>query len=340
MTMLQGTLYTGEVSLGTPATLRVNADGGYTVDRADGEACDVRGLMRDVAITTRLARIPRLITLGGGAQFESADNDAVDDLLAHHGLSGKTTLIHRLEDSPALAFLFLLLTVIAAIVFVRSGVPYLAERAAYAMPQELSREISMHALQTLERGILMPTEMPPRAQERLQHRVDELVAAEGLEYRPRILLRRSDALGANAFALPGGEIVITDALIGLMSSEDEAMAVIAHEMGHIAHRHGLRQVASRSILGLLIFAATSDFNMIVQSATAFPLLVAVNGYSRVHEAEADAHAVAMMQRNGMDVRHFREILRKLEHERQGANVPGFLKTHPDTEERLRLLGQE
>ena len=68
----------------------------------------------------------------------------------------------------------------------------------------------------------------------------------------RLEVRSAPQIGANAFALPSGIIVVTDELVALSEDDDELAAVIAHELGHVHHRHIMRTVIQNSAAALLV----------------------------------------------------------------------------------------
>src|SRR5690606_15157282 len=101
-------------------------------------------------------------------------------------------------------------------------------------------------------GVLEPSRLAPERQAALRARFEALVAhmpalpARYAHYAPRYTLDFRRGLGANAFALPGGAIVVTDGLVEAARAaglQDDAIAgVLAHEIGHVAHRHTTRML--------------------------------------------------------------------------------------------------
>ena len=115
-------------------------------------------------------------------------------------------------------------------------------------------------------------------------------------YAPPLELRFRSGMPPNAFAMPGGAIVMTDAMVELAGSTpgagDEAlMGVLAHEIGHVQHRHGTRSVLEQSVIGLGLGFALGDLPTVTASATT---LLAATSYSRSHEREADCYAQRLL----------------------------------------------
>ena len=164
-----------------------------------------------------------------------------------------------------------------------------------------------------------------------------------------MLFRRGGVIGANALALPDGTLIITDQLIDLSEHDEEALAVLAHELGHVQHRHGLRQVIQGSILTVVVSWYLGDVG---GWAASLPTLLLQARYSREHEHEADAYAVALLRENGISPRRLASMLTKLESSRRrGQAVPDagpksspdktaiadYLSSHPATRERIEFL---
>jgi Zn-dependent protease with chaperone function len=101
----------------------------------------------------------------------------------------------------------------------------------------------------------------------------------------------------NAMALPNGAIVLTDGLVKLLEDKPDAvMGVLAHELGHLQHRHSMRlliEVSALSALSAIVLGDASGF------ITQAPLLLGALSYSREHESEADDSAILMMRAAGV-----------------------------------------
>lgn len=142
----------------------------------------------------------------------------------------------------------------------------------------------------------------------------------------------------NAFTTPGGYIVIGHELVNFARSPDEVAAVLAHEFGHAERRHpeaALVRAAGLSLIARLMFGDGS-------LGDAAGLLLQL-GYSRQAERQADAIAIRRMRRAGADPAALAGFFKRLEKKYRGADASGGLaalfRTHPPTEERIRILRQ-
>ena len=128
----------------------------------------------------------------------------------------------------------------------------------------------------------------------------------------------------NAFALPGGYVYVTRGLVALADTEAELAGVLAHEIGHVAARHGAERQTNNVLanLGLLILGAATDS----QTAVGLGQLGAsavINSYWRDDEYEADTLGVRYLSRAGFSPAAMSSFLTKLEsHHALDAKIQG------------------
>lgn len=145
----------------------------------------------------------------------------------------------------------------------------------------------------------------------------------------------------NAFALPGGRMVFTKGLLGLMKSDDEVAAVMAHELAHIRHRHSLRQIVSAGGPALLMRVITRDSEGALGAISVGFEFLLNQRFSRDHERDADETGFGYMMAAGMNPHAMEDMLAKLQSEeaRLGAS-PGAtqpMSSHPATAERIQRV---
>jgi predicted Zn-dependent protease len=140
----------------------------------------------------------------------------------------------------------------------------------------------------------------------------------------------------NAFAVPGGSIFVHSAAIEKVRSLPELLALIGHENGHVQERHTMRTLArSLGLYGLVSFFL-GDLSglaaILIDNAQSLQNL----SYSRDFEREADQAAFDFLCRNGIDSRGLISLMETMQKETgdKSALLPGFLSSHPLTEERL------
>jgi len=150
----------------------------------------------------------------------------------------------------------------------------------------------------------------------------------------------------NAFACPGGTIFITKGMLKMVSTEDQLAAVLSHEVGHVAEKHGLQAISSARWTEVVTTLATETAKAYTAAEMAslvdlfqgtvddvFKTLV-VNGYGREQELQADGLAIGCMKACGYDGRQFISLLDRLEQTSKQASG-GIFATHPDLAERIQ-----
>ena len=157
-------------------------------------------------------------------------------------------------------------------------------------------------------------------------------------YRIRISVVKGSIV--NAFALPGGRIVIYDALLNEIEDYSELAALLSHEFIHVNNKHStkaiFRKLGSRIFVALLLGKIGAVSSILVDQADNLKSL----NYSRKLEKEADLDGVALLMERKIDPRGFSELLRHLERSAQGNNIPELLASHPDTERRIDYITEE
>ena len=128
----------------------------------------------------------------------------------------------------------------------------------------------------------------------------------------RLVFRKSEKIGANAFALPDGTILFTDDLVVLAENNEEIVSIMLHEIGHLHHRHSLRMAIQGFSLAIFITMVTGDVSASSSIVTSLPAVLIESGYSRDMESEADTYSLLYMLRHNIDPIHFANIMRKLE----------------------------
>ena len=155
----------------------------------------------------------------------------------------------------------------------------------------------------------------------------------------------------NAFALPGGKVVIHSGLIMEAQSAAELMGVLGHEINHVTEQHGLRNVIGSVGVYVTVSALIGDVNGLLASLATYAPLLLNQSYSRGFEREADERGVELLWAAGVDPQGLVQFFRKLVEREQRMldeidNDQGrdamqtalkFLSTHPGSEQRIQYL---
>lgn len=293
----------------------------------------------ELRISSRLGNTPRYVYLPDGARLEVADNDAVDAAVQSLGGYEGNRLLHLLESryTTALAALVICLGVVFSVI--EYGIPVLARQVAFALPPGVEATLGREGLETLDRGLFRPTTLDASTQAKLESLFRTLADGDLEGPASRLELRSSPRIGANAFALPSGIVVVTDDLVKLAQEDEELLAVMAHEIGHVQHRHILRQVLQNSMTALLVAGLFGDLSSIAGLSATLPTFLVQQKYTREFEREADAYAAETLRARGVSVVHLVNILKRLSesHGQSDNDLLDYLSSHPATEERIELL---
>ncbi|UCG74325.1 MAG: M48 family metallopeptidase [Chromatiales bacterium] len=327
---MRGLLYSSDSSARREVDVAVLPTGNLQV--RDGR--DVQSwLLADLTIEPRLAGVPAVVMLPEGGRLEVADADAFYAALG----GGRMRWLHALEEHWALALVCAAVSVGVVFWFVTYGIPLAARVAAELMPDEVHDLVGREGLAAMDRYLFEPTELAIGRQAELQLLFADVVSVLGNEDEYELRFRDSDAFGPNAFALPSGIVVLTDELVALADDDDELAAVLAHEVGHVVHRHAMRQLIQNSVAAGLIVAVTGDLGSATNLAAGIPTVLLNASYSRDFEREADESAFLYLETRGIDTAELGELLVRID-EDAGRN-PGratLLDSHPASRERLEV----
>ena len=157
-------------------------------------------------------------------------------------------------------------------------------------------------------------------------------------YNIKITVVKGDI--ANAFAIPGGRIVVYDKLLSGIGSYPELAALLAHEFVHVQNRHSLRslfrQFSSRIFLALFLGNFDVAGAVLIQNTEQLKDL----SYSRKLETEADEVGASLLAQRGIDCKGFVRLFELLQKESGGATVPEFINSHPDLEKRMANVQEQ
>lgn len=152
----------------------------------------------------------------------------------------------------------------------------------------------------------------------------------------------ADRKTVNAFALPGGQVFITEALLGLLNTEDELAAVLGHEVGHVLARHSAEHLAkqqlTQTLLGAVVIGSGGDANT-AQVAQLVGSLVNMK-HGRDDEHESDMLGLKLMAEAGYDPRSMINVMQVLQKASGGSAQPEFASTHPSPANRIQRIRDE
>ena len=225
------------------------------------------------------------------------------------------------------------------------GVPALSKIITHFMPTRWETQLADRTLEALDKTWLKPSRLSTEKQTQITADFDALVkksAPSDQAPRYRLLFRSMGPTGkggdskpgdgANAFALPGGVLVMTDALVAL-AEPAAILGVLAHELGHVHQRHATRVAVESSLLGTAVALISGDPTSVLATV---PVALATLSFSRGHELEADCYALGMLARAGHSPEPLARLLETIS-AAHGVGMSDVLSSHPSTPTRVQLL---
>ena len=289
----------------------------------------------EVSIESRLGNTPRVLNFPNGIRCKSTENDKIDQVLRDFGISKSKA--YKIESSLALTLGSVLITIGFIWFMLTAGANYTATALASVLPQTTLDEVSEMSMNQLEEHYLKPSKLSEAQKNIIQTHFDLLTKGEN-QYH--LHFRASPEMGPNAFALPSGDVVLTDELVALSKDSEfrDILGVLAHEKGHVVHKHSLRMAIKTGVAGVIIGYITGDVSVI---ATMVPTILINSSYSREFEREADAHAVKELKKMGISTKYVAELFESLVKEHEGLennnSMMGMISSHPLTSERIEYF---
>lgn len=312
----------------------------------------------EVSISERIGNSPRYICFPGGEEFETTDNDPIDlwlDGINEHRTLRKISLLERHLGLAIVVGVFMA-AFVGFLVF--DGIQRIAGWLAPTVPVEWRVTLSEGTEEWIDSSF-EDTEIPILKQQELTKTFKAWTENSQYPYQLKFVHYEDTP---NAFALPSGTIYVTDALIKMAESNEEVMAVLAHEIGHVEAHHGMEMVIESSFLSGLLLVMLGDVSQLDSLAVGLPTALLQSSYSRDKEREADAFAIDWLVKKGEDPQALVSIFKKFEAyeaedlepekgdeteeatEPKDAGEPSKLEaildvfsTHPATDERIQLM---
>ena len=224
----------------------------------------------------------------------------------------------------------LLAFVIIGLLFYFFALPRLAASMASKVPVSYEKQLGEQLYQSM-RGTFQVDEAKTAY---INSFFDELKIPSA--YNIQITVVKSDI--ANAFAMPGGRIVVYDKILQGMQSYEELAALLAHEFTHVEKRHSLRsmfrKLSSQVFFTLLVGDITVAGSVLLQNADDLKQL----SYSRELETESDEYGAKLLNDRGLSCNGFVRLFQLLKKETAGtAGTYEWLNSHPDLENRINNI---
>jgi Zn-dependent protease with chaperone function len=331
---IAATWFDGRTAAAHPVSVRI-AGGCLSLQESDGALLRTARLER-VQLSDPTARAPRFVYLEDGSTLEVHDTEPFNRVL--DTLGKRPALVARLQHRAPVATVALALLVASFVLAYTHGVPLLARWIAFALPAGVEARLGEQFEQTLNLEMLAASRLTEDHQARLRALLGEAArrGAPGVAYELKSRATQTGE-GINAFSLPGGTIVLLDGLVNATADETQVLAVLGHELGHVANKHGLRNILQALGIAAIASAAWGDFAGVTAN---IPVVFGALHYSRAFELEADRYAVDFLRANGLTAQpliEFFESIAARGGDSQDTGPADIFSTHPPTRDRIERL---
>ena len=318
------------------------ADGHLAITGADVHR---REPMASITWPERTRHGARLMNLADGASLHCRDSVAWDTWSAEHA-GRRDSLVVRVQQRWKWVMISTLVLLVMGVLGYRHVLPLAARGVVALIPLSADEALGDSALASIdENGLMKPTTLSAAKQQAVRAEFAQAVGRLPYGDVPAYQLEfRQSTIGPNAFALPGGTIVLTDELYERVDGDrDLIVGVLGHELGHLRHRHGMRMLVQAGVLSAAAGALYGDFSTLFSQ---IPVLLGQASYSRAFEHEADVDSVRLMKANGISPAVMARFFVKVRQPQPGekaASAPGLphlpiaLASHPADEERIQFF---
>ena len=288
----------------------------------------------------------RILQLPDGASLHCRDSLDWDTWSA--AVAGRRdSLVVRMQQRWKWVMVSTLVLVCLIGVSYRHVLPWAARAVVALTPESADVAVGETALTQIdESGLMLPTTLSEAKQEAVRTAFARAVARLPGDVPAYRLEFRKSTIGPNAFALPGGAMILTDDLYERVDGDkDILVGVLGHELGHLRHRHGMRMLVQAGVLSAAAGALYGDFSTLFAQV---PVLLGQSSYSRDAEHEADVYSVQLMRANRISPAVMARFFDKIRQPRPGdkdgkggfvPHLPIAIASHPSDADRIRFFEQ-
>ena len=262
--------------------------------------------------------------------MELKNNTFCNELLIKYKLDKKSKKYSFFTENGFKGVVFGALSFIGIFVlFYKIILPNIAETAATTIPIEYEQSFG----KSIKESLIANNEVDSVKTKSLQSFYEKL----NYQSNYNVNLTVVNSAIQNAFATPGGNIVVFSGIIDRMKEPEELAALLGHELTHVNNRHStksiFRSLANVIVLSVLLNDVNGITSLVIDNANSVHEL----SFSRSLEKEADTEAVNLMLTNYINPEGMLGLLEQLDKLNNGMDIPEFLTTHPVTKNRIEYV---
>ncbi|MGA0887161.1 MAG: M48 family metallopeptidase, partial [bacterium] len=286
--------------------------------------------------------LPYKILLAEGHLFEADNNQETKKLLEFCQKPNAESWLSYLEQKKTVILVGIIILAGLVITVPKYGLPWMGDQVAHWIPQSWLMMAGDETLEILDESFFSPSELALQDQDQFTKEFNRMASLVLKDQTARLVFRQSEEIGPNAFALPGGLVVLTDELVEIAEDQAGVIGVLAHELGHVQLKHPARRLV-RSLMALALVSLIFD-----DAATFAEELAAISGslislaYTREFEEEADRAGKEILIGAGLSPIPLADLLQKLSDgcKENCSQLPEWLTTHPSVPSRIEFLLSE
>ena len=332
--MIAGRFFDGKTAKANAVEVSIVGTGqeaSLRIESKDNGGINLLLPLSSVQISELQKATPRRVSLANGGLLEIPDNYSFQQALGQAGFTD--SFVVKAQSSWRWIGASFIGVIFAIGIMFLYGVPLAAKGITYWLPESADTLLGDQAWPLVERELFKPSKVSKERQAELSAKFAGFVAKQGPSVPKYQLEFRSCKFGPNAIALPGGRIVLADELVKISTNDDALIGVLAHELGHVKHRHSMRNIVQASAVTAFISLWLGDVSSLV---TAVPSALATLKYSRDLETEADDYAVTAMRAAQLSTQPMADLFEKLP--TSDGNV--LMMSHPVTKERIKKFSDK
>lgn len=310
------------------ASLYLKSNHQFCIHYFDGERCY---RIDQIQYLPAVEGVPDVFELPDGARVEFLDALPKWFPLYRNNFSRK---IKQIESSWRWVVISIGVVAVFLFALLKFALPIMSYHLAHRLPEDLLVEVANET-----ESYLYELTEPSRLSGERQANIRQLYLQLSPEPQAKIVLRRGgDQFDANAFAIPNNTIILTDELIELTKDDYEILAVLAHEQGHLVHKHSLQQAINGIGLSLIFVVILADTSELLAT---LPTLFFTAGYSQKFEMQADDFAINELKRLNIPPQHLANFFHTMhEHDEKDSAAWSLLSTHPSSQKRIENVQKQ
>lgn len=316
----------------------VVADYGAYIETDEGRYKSNHCDTDDLKVDPKVGSIVRKVHFPDGSIFETDAHDALDDLKPH----GFWQRLSRTERAGWHLVPLAIITPFAAFALYRLLIPVIISTALFFTPDGVLSVIDKNSMKSIDLLLTDPSELPEERQAKIESLFKSLVEvadakSDKRDYKYNLMFRSSKLVGPNAFALPGGTIVLTDDLVKQFPEDYVVAAVLAHEIGHVEHEHSLRQIYRALGIAAMVSMMAGDAGPMLEDVLLEGSAVLSLSFSRNHELQADNFSFDLLTESGYRQDGLITFFEKLEEDMPMPKDGEWMMTHPLSTKRIENI---